>query len=367
MKRENEPAAINKAQIDVEYLILGQGLCGTFLSYYLKKENRSFLVVDNNDEAAPSKIAAGIINPVTGRRMVTTWMIEDLLPFVWHAYTQIGQLLDITAISQRNIIDFFPSPQMLEAFRKRIQESAPYLYSFPEQNHFNNLFQYDFGCGEIRPVYTAHTERLLPAWRQLLKNDECLLEEDFDHNHLRVKEDKIEYKGIRADKIIFCDGVNGFVNPYFRLLPFAPNKGEALIVQIPDLPDQFIYKKGMLLTPLQEKDVFWIGSSYEWNFTDSDPTRKFLDSTEHLLKEWLKIPFTILDHKAGIRPATLERRPFAGIHPFHKSVGILNGMGTKGCSLAPFFAKQLVDHLLYQEPLQADADISRYHKILARN
>ena len=364
---QDTPGDYGNTTADVEFLILGQGLCGTFLSYYLKKENRSFILIDNDNDAAASKIAAGIINPVTGRRMVSTWMIEELLPFSWDAYREIGQFLNTSLISQRNIIDFFPSPQMLEAFTKRIQEGASYLHSYPEQNDFNRFFNYDFGCGEIRPVYTAHTEKLLPAWRQFLKNNECLLEEDFDHGQMRIVGDTIRYKGITATKIIFCDGINGYKNPYFKLLPFAPNKGEALIVEIPDLPDNYIYKKGMLLTPVLATDTFWIGSSYEWNFTDASPSAKFYKSTERLLKDWLKIPFKIVGHKAGIRPATLERRPFSGIHPFHRNVAILNGMGTKGCSLAPFFAKQLVDHLLYQVPLQADVDISRYHKILARN
>ncbi len=350
----------------IDYLVIGQGLCGTWLSWYLQKEDKSFLVIDNNQQNTPSKIAAGIINPVTGRRIVTTWMIDELLPFTWHAYSEIGHALNITAISQKNIIDFFPTPQMLGAFKKRIEEGAAYIHSYPEQNHFNHLFNYDFGCGEIRPVYTAHTETILPAWRTQLKNSGSLLEENFEHNQLLIKEDKIHYKEITADKIIFCDGVNGFDNPYFHLLPFAPNKGEVLIAEIPGLPDHTVYKKGILLAPLAEKDLFWIGSSYEWDFTDTQPTKKFRDTTEQLLKSWLKVPFKITDHKAGIRPATLERRPFVGFHPFHKGVGILNGMGTKGCSLAPYFAKQLVDHLLHQSPILPEADINRFHKILAR-
>ncbi len=47
-------------------------------------------------------------------------------------------------------------------------------------------------------------------------------------------------------------------------------------------------------------------------------------------------------------------------------LGILNGMGTKGCSLAPFFAKQLTGHLLYNTPINADADVKRFARILTR-
>ena len=118
--------------------------------------------------------------------------------------------------------------------------------------------------------------------------------------------------------------------------------------------------------PLDPKDLFWIGSNYQWEFDNADPTNDFREKTEELLKNWLKIPFKIIDHYAGIRPATLERRPFVGIHPQLSNIGILNGMGAKGCSLAPFFAKQLTELLLNNNAIEADADIKRFSKILSR-
>jgi glycine/D-amino acid oxidase-like deaminating enzyme len=183
---------------------------------------------------------------------------------------------------------------------------------------------------------------------------------------LKVHADKIEYKNITAGKIIFCDGTAGIDNPYFKQLPFAPNKGEALIVEILDLPDHNIYKKSMTLVPLQDAGLFWIGSNYLWDFDNPDPTESFRKNTEQVLKEWLKIPFKILEHRSGIRPATLERRPFVGVHPLYSNIGILNGMGTKGYSLAPFFAKQLTDHLLYNSPVTAEASIDRFKRILSQ-
>ncbi|MGK2860438.1 MAG: NAD(P)/FAD-dependent oxidoreductase [Chitinophagaceae bacterium] len=355
--------------MEVDYLIIGQGISGTFLSYYLKKEKQNFLVIDDNFKNAPSKIAAGIINPVTGRRLVTVWMVDEILPFAWKAYSEIGHDLGIGAISQKSIIDFFPNPFMRENFLQKTETGDQYVHAYPEQNHFNNFFNYELGCGEIRPVYTAHLETLLPAWRSQLQTDGYLLEETFDISQLKIETEKITYKNIIARKIIFCDGAGSFENPFFNLLPFAPNKGEALVLHIPDLPDQFIYKKSMLLTPItaNEENLFWVGSSYIWDFENADPTAAFRENTEQMLKQWLKIPFHVVEHRSGLRPATLERRPFVGLHPTHNSVGILNGMGTKGCSLAPYFAKQLADHLIYQIPVAKDADVKRFSKILTRS
>lgn len=352
--------------MNTDVLIIGQGICGTFLSWYLQKQEKSFLVIDNNNDNASSRIAAGIINPVTGRRLVTVWMVDEILPFAWQAYTDLGNQLDVTGIFQRNIIDFFPNPFMREGFLQKIESGDAYVHAYPEQNQFNSVFKYEFGCGEIRPAYTVNLELLLPAWRNELKNRQALLEENFDIGKLEAEGDKIRYKDIIAEKIIFCDGVSSFDNPFFKHLPFAPNKGEALVAEIPGLGNQHIYKKSMMIVPMAQKDFFWIGASYIWDFDDPGPTKEFRENTTRVLQDWLKIPFTITEHRSGLRPATLERRPFVGFHPRYPPVGILNGMGTKGYSLAPFFAKQLVNHLVHGEAITPEADVSRFKKILNR-
>jgi glycine/D-amino acid oxidase-like deaminating enzyme len=352
----------------LEFLIIGQGISGTFLSYYLHKEGKSFLIIDNNDYNTSSKIAAGIINPVTGRRMVTVWMADEILPFAWKAYQEIGNDLNITAISQKNIIDFFPNPFMRENFLKRLDEGNEFIQEPADTEHYLQYFNYDFGCGEIKPVYIAHLETLLPAWRQQLIRQQNLLEETFEINQLKLTGHNVHYKDLIADKIIFCDGTSGYNNPYFKPLPFAPNKGEALIAEIPGLAAANIYKKSVMLAPLQHHsaDLFWIGSNYIWDFDNAVPTTEFRKATEEALQEWLKIPFKILEHRAGVRPATLERRPFVGLHPFYKNIAILNGLGTKGCSLAPFFAWQLTGHLLYDQPITPEANVNRFQRILLR-
>ena len=102
--------------MQVDVLIIGQGICGTMLSWFLHKEGKTFFILDNNQPTVPSKVAPGVINPVTGRRYSYTWMIDTIMPFAHKSYTDIGAFLDKKIIHQKDIIDFFPSAQMRDAF-----------------------------------------------------------------------------------------------------------------------------------------------------------------------------------------------------------------------------------------------------------
>lgn len=351
--------------MQVEYVIIGQGISGTWLSYYLEKANKSFIVIDNAQLNAASRVAAGIINPVTGRRIVKTWMIDELLSFLVSAYEELGNELGLKPIDQKSLIDFHPTPQMKIAFDERVKENADFLFQPQDQWQYQETFNYDFGLGEVNPCYVVNLKEILPAWRKKLISGNHLLEEDFKINELNRADTGITYKSIKAEKIIFCDGFNSSLNPYFKNLPFALNKGEVIFIESADIPSTNIFKKGMMLTSI-EKEIYWLGSNYLWEFTDDNPTEQFRKQTELLLKTWLKVPFKIVDHKASVRPANIERRPFVGLHPAYKNIGILNGMGTKGCSLAPYFAKQLTDHLFYKKEILPEADIKRFTKILTR-
>ncbi|MFL5742525.1 MAG: NAD(P)/FAD-dependent oxidoreductase [Flavisolibacter sp.] len=350
----------------VDYLIVGQGISGTLLSWFLYREGKTFLVIDENSERASSKIAAGIINPVTGRRYAYAWMIEEIMPFAARVYQEMSEYFQSRFIFPKSIIDFFPSVQMRQAFLDRHSENDSYLHAYPDQNHFNQFFHYDFGCGEIKPAYLVHVSELLKAWRKKLQENNTLLEERFEVNDLVMDVDHVRYKNISAEKIIFCEGSEGTDNPWFRLLPYAPNKGEALIIECEDLDLNHIFKKGLMLAPLPAKGQYWLGSNYQWEFENDQPSGAFYQHAHNVLKGWLKNPFRVLDHKAAVRPATIERRPFVGLHPHLPNIGILNGMGTKGTSFAPFFAHQLVQHLVYQFPLSPEADIHRFSRILHR-
>lgn len=350
----------------IDYLILGQGICGTFLSYYLKKAGKKVLVIDQSQTHTASKAASGVINPVTGRRIVKTWMIDELLAFAQQAYAEIGKELKVSLIQQCNVLDFHPTHQMQEAFEKRMNEDVSFL-RYPENAaQWQKYFRYSYGIGEINPCLLIDLQTLLQYWRRVLLDNNELLEELFDWKLCKVEKNQIFYKDIIASKILCCEGVAAAFNPHFNLLPFALNKGEAVIAEIRDLPRTNIYKQGISLVPWQDNNLFWIGSTYEWNYATVEPTQTFRKKVEEQLNYWLKLPFKIVDHFASERPANIERRPFVGLHPVFSSIGILNGMGTKGCSLAPYFAKEFTNHLINNTAIEPLAEVKRFARILSR-
>jgi len=350
---------------ETEVLIVGQGLAGHWLSYWLYKKGISFKVIDQPKPDGASLRAAGLINPVTGRRLVTTWMIDELLPFSLHAYQEIGKLINRKVIEETSLVDFFPSVQMMQAFQKRFEEDPSYLFPGTEREKYAQWFRYDLGWGEIKPCLLVNAEMLLTSWREWLKARNYMLELVFDQSDLKLKENRLIFSDVSARYIVFCDGKSSVQSPYFDKLPFALNKGEGLLVEINDLPANRAYKKGMSLIPYRE-NIFWLGSSYEWSFYDDQPSEKFRKSAEDWIKNFIKKPYRILEHFAALRPATLERRPFVGFHPRFPQIGIMNGLGTKGCSLAPYFARELAEYLGDGKEINPLADIRRFAKILSR-
>jgi glycine/D-amino acid oxidase-like deaminating enzyme len=351
--------------METDTLIVGQGLCGTWLSFWLQEAGVSFLVLDELNANSASKVASGIINPVTGRRMVKTWLADTLLPFAENSYKKIGGIVGAELIVLTDMLDFFSAPDRRLDFEKRAQQFESFLNWPAEEHDWLSQFNYPFGYGIISPVYQVAIQTMLLKWRTELMKRDCLLQGKYEPAYLIINKETIEYKDIRARRIIFCEGAAVMQHHFFNALPFAINKGEALIISVPGLSAEHLYKKTNVIAPWRD-GLFWVGSSYDREFADDKPSSSFRYQTTAWLEQFLKIPFAIEDHVAALRPTTVERRPFAGMHPHQPLVGIFNGMGTKGVSLAPYFGKQLAEHIINHHPIASEADVKRHSRVLHR-
>jgi glycine/D-amino acid oxidase-like deaminating enzyme len=139
----------------------------------------------------------------------------------------------------------------------------------------------------------------------------------------------------------------------------VPAKGEILTIQCDDLPEEFILLSGIFLIPMGNKK-FRAGSTYEWNFPHELPTDEGKLKLLKLLDEFLKLPYSVIDHRAGVRPTVKDRRPLIGSHPEHENVFLFNGMGTKGVQLIPYFADHFVGVLEKGKTLSGEVDVRRF-------
>jgi len=348
--------------VQTDCIILGQGICGTLLSFELYKAGKSFIVIDNANPGASSRIASGLINPVTGKRHVTSWKYDEFNPVALNTYHELEKELDCSLIRSCSMVNFHNSIEEKDVFRERVKAGNPYLQE--TQKDWSADFNYYFGVGIIDPCWLIDVDILLGKWKNRLESVKSLWTEQFEWNNLSLKENKIIYKDIEASCLICCEGPAAVHNPIFSLLPFSMNKGEMMLIRIPGLSADYIYRQQLKIIPLEE-DLFWAGASFEWKYNDVLPGEAFYKKTETQLRSWLKLPFTIEAHYAAERPSSVDYKPFVGFHPLYPRVGILNGMGTKGYLQAPFFAKQIVTYLYDNMPILADADVKRYNKLLS--
>ncbi len=343
-----------------DYILVGQGIAGTMLGWFLQQAGQQVVVYDDARPHSASRTAAGIINPVSGRKFEVAWRYDSIYPFAEQTYRAMEAALQISCFRERDIWNVWPSAQMRDAFAAC---PTPYSHQPPELRYKEEL-QQPFGAGIVKGA-NVQLGSLLPAWRKTAE----VRAERFDAGKLALKENGVEYEDVQAKAVIFCEGVESPLNPWFGKLKFLPNKGEALIIQLP-FPTTDIIKKSVTLVPLDDapgmpaEALYWAGATFSWDYTDALPTAAARESLENQLKQLLNTGFEVKDHIAAVRPSGPDRRPMAGLHPRIPQVGIFNGMGSKGCSLAPWAAKAFVDNLLENTPLPPEIDIKRYFNAL---
>ncbi|MEN9610622.1 MAG: hypothetical protein RLZZ628_1436 [Bacteroidota bacterium] len=349
----------------LDYIIVGQGLAGTLLAYTLLKAGQKLMMIDKDAEMTASKVAAGVINPVTGRRIVKSWRVEALLPAAKSIYQAIEQTFDISIFLPTTICKAIRTVEEENEWLLRSGYPAYQSYCAPtsDTSCFKNKINDFHAYGTILQAAQVNVPKLILFFKNYFSKNGILLKEVFDCDHLEILENEVCYRGTwKASKIIFCEGAGGIKNPFFAYLPFNLDKGECLTIKIPNAHFDMIFKNHLSIVPLDlSQNLYWVGATNEWKFAHPYPTDIQKQGIIDELKTILTVPFEIVAHQAAVRPTVKDRRPFIGFHPKLPVLGIFNGFGTKGASLIPFWAEHFKNVLLQKESLDAEVDIQRFH------
>jgi len=343
-------------------LILGQGLAGSLLAWTLAQRGWSVCVLDEGLASSSSRAAAGLINPVTGKRLAKTPEVDWLLPQAERFYRGLEQALGLSFLHWVPMAKLLRSTEDVQTADRRLGDPDYQAYLGPR-----------LAPGELDPNIVAplgaliqkgtgylDSRSLIEHLAHRLREDGRLVGQRVETEQLRPRNTEVKCEGLKAARLILCQGYKAMHSPLTAWLPFQPAKGEILVLESPaPLPEQ-ILNGGRWLLPVGEQRLK-LGATYDWERLDDQPTckarRSLLESLAGLVR--LERP-RLVEHLAGVRPATLDNAPFIGRHPHHPSVWIFNGFGSKGSLQIPGYAQLLADHLETGRDLPARVDVQRY-------
>jgi glycine oxidase len=345
-------------------LIVGAGLAGCLLAWRLQQAGQRFLLIGSSAMPSAFRVAAGVINPVTGRWITKTWNFDQILPEAVETYRAIEQRFGIQVYHPIPEIRFCQNTEDLKRVGRRMRNPR-----------YQNVLSYMAAPGEAAPGFnddfgTFHIDQAayvdLPLVVRTLRASFTALgqfrDETFLHSELQPATIGWRYRDLHADKVIFCEGAAMQNNPWFKNLPLKPAKGETLLCQSPTLrlPQKLYHHKKWFL-PYPD-GTFRIGASYDESDLSDAPTEakkdELLGAAREALKEAHQVE--VSSHLAGIRPSTVDSRPIIGAHPTELGLYLINGLGSKGASTAPLMTQQLTEHILKNSLIENVVNLGRF-------
>jgi glycine oxidase len=394
---------IKNHEIHIDFLIIGQGIAGSLLAWYLLKGNHSIKIIDDyklglgqrafqsisakknirkpaiknllnlagepffklkNAFGVPlfgERIPGGLITPITGKRLQKTWLADTLLPYAYNFYRNLQETLRSTFFETTPIVRIFADARQANEWSARCVSPELSSYIFEDYTFTNKAVNSPFGYTVFKQGAVIDGSQLLRELRFFFEKHNLFINDTFWSGDLRIDKSYIHWKNIKARAVIFCEGWKAMENPLFNWLPFMPSKGELLIIKSPDLQLNHLINRGIFIRPLSG-EYYLVGSTYAWDDLTLKPTGMARDELSTKLKSLINMPFKVVDQIVGIRPTVYNRRPFLGQHPQHENVFIFNGLGTKGLLLSPYFSRHMGEYLQGSMQLLADVNIQRFEK-----
>ena len=335
------------------------------MAYVLRQRGHQVLVYDPGQANSASNVAAGLMNPVAGKRFALTWRAAELLPFAASFYRELEQRFGQSFFTETPILKIFSSLEEQNAVLVRSADCpwGDFVAGFATSDPDLPGVHAPFGGAWLRHGGHVAVRELLVALAAEGTRDGWLRPEKFDWHHLATHPVGAIYAGqVRARHVVCCEGAAAIRNPYFGWLPLTPNQGEVLDVECPALSASQVLNRGAYVVPVGAAR-FRVGATYRWPPFAEGITAVGREELAARLAVITDLPFAVVGQRAGVRPAVRDRRPLLGPHPSVPSLSFCGGYGSKGVMLAPRLATLLADWLTGRGELWPEASVQRYNAL----
>ncbi|GIV43755.1 MAG: FAD-dependent oxidoreductase [Bacteroidia bacterium] len=314
----------------MKYLIVGAGITGTILAWNLYQNHIPFEIWTAPHIPSVSQIAAGLINPITGKRLAKLSNYENILSVALKTYQEIQNFFSIPLIYQHKIFRFLEDDNLKSHFHQKIKfpEFQNYLNLQPDYAFPTLSFQGDYIL--IQPAYRINIYLLIETVHQYFKKLGLLFFKKFDE----------EQDFYHFDKIFLCRGYQEAYSDTFTEQKWENALGEIVIFYAPDLQLNDIYQNQKMTIIPMGNDYYWLGATY---LREVDVHNYLMtNELEQFLEKNLKVNYTIVNKRIGIRPILKERKPVFLQSSKNPQYYLINGMGSKGTLWAPYFIQNEV-------------------------
>lgn len=345
--------------MNVDYLIVGLGIAGISFSKILLNENKSFVVISELKDGATAN-SGGIFNPVVLRRFTAPTDTPKYVDTALEMFDDLEDLLQVNFIQkQHQVHRIFASVEEENNWFTASDKRHLKDYIDPKLIiNDNPHLQVPKHLGRVLNSFKLLPILLLKSYAEYLAENNLLLKEKFLAEDLVWDdEEKLwNYKHIKAKNIVLAEGVGVSDNPLVPKNLLRPNKGEYIIIKAPDLKTDKILKAAVYITPMED-DLYKVGASYGPDDASTHTTTEARDEILAGLNKMITCDYEIISQEVGVRPVTNDREPFLG--ELKQQLYIFNGLGTRGFTRGPLYAKMLYDFIEHQVEIPRSMNISR--------
>ncbi|HLT93966.1 MAG TPA: FAD-binding oxidoreductase [Membranihabitans sp.] len=344
----------------VDAIIVGGGLAGIHLALAMERSGMQAVVVDRPTPQSSSRVAAGIINPITGRRFALSWLYSELHPVFTEVYSYWEDRWKVKFFQPRNIYRSVPANKLVNDLDVKLSEPEFSRYCRPmhreEIDRVSEILKFN-EPGYVMHGYQLNTVLFLETAIRHLKSRKRYVRGYFSELDSQLSVNEFHFGNFHSETLVWANGAWIVQHQDFDWVGMNPNKGEVLKVRLPDQDENDIVKQSALYVPLSNQQ-WWVGTydTWEWGHSPSTEGKAYLLDRSKAFKHSVIVE----DHVASVRPAVQDRRPVIGAHPRNDQIYIFNGFGSKGTSLIPFFAKMMAGHLKQGDNIMREVDVRRY-------
>jgi glycine oxidase len=304
-----------------QWTIVGQGLAGTCLAWEFWKRGVPFSIVDR-ENGGSSRVAAGLVNPVTGKNFEPSTRIAEFLPEAMEFYAEVERLIGKPIWHPLPVLRLADTEKEWAKMvsKRTLPEVAPWLANSGAALEAEGWL----GALELTGGGRLDTRTFLDESRRYFQQLGF-----YQRAEVPVDED--------GTGRIRCEGAAGLIRGKYG--PHRCAKGEILTLKSTGWDESRIrVGAGGWLVPLGG-GLFKAGSTYEWNDLDETPTTAGRTRVEQIIARLGGGAFEIIAHEAGVRPILRRSEPMIG--PIDGGDWMFNGLGSKGSLYAPGMARRL--------------------------